>query len=89
MDGGGGERKDAARLVATGDAVLDLAAPQGGQPFQYLHVGLEIGRPRRVGQSHLLELQAGRGELPFIHPQRPDHEVVLLTVRRGGRVIRG
>ena len=59
MDGGGGEGKDAARLVATGHAVLDLAAPQGGhspQGVQFRPVTGAAGPGRRSEPGRIARL---------------------------------
>ena len=64
VDGGGAEREDAARLVAAGHAVLDLAATERGDAPQRVHVGERPGRSPWVGG-----LRPGRMALAW--SQRP------------------
>ena len=80
-----GQREDAARPVAAGDAVLRLAAPQGRDPAE----GLDV-RPQQVGAVGIGRLRLGEpaiglGELADRHVEEPEEDFELDRLRPAGR----
>ena len=82
VHGGGGEREDAARVGAAGDAVLGLAPPEGRDTQDRLDIDpihLGLGGVNGLGQ---LEMLGGLLELPVEHVQPAYQEPVLSHSRR-------